>query len=92
MGWLWFIVKVVLFVAYVPGVLFRIVPSQSARVQALAHGLLYAVVLALLYQFVFHVERMTNPSTKTDSACPAGSHKCPSGDCVLDGDKHSPCH
>jgi hypothetical protein len=87
----WFLFKALLFVAYVPGVLFRLLPSYSTRVQALVHGVLYVVVLHLVYQMVFHVERMTNPSTKGDSGCPAGSHKCPSGDCVLDGDKHSPC-
>lgn len=89
---LWFLAKALLFVALVPGVLLRIPAGSSLRVQALVHGLVFAVVLSLLYRGVFHIERMTNPSTKKDAECPAGSHKCPSGDCVLDGDKHSPCH
>ena len=42
---------------------------------------------AWVLYFLYHdMERMTNLSTKVDSPCPAGSHKCPSGDCVLDGD------
>lgn len=89
--YLWALFKVLLFIAYVPGVLFRMLPNSTVRVQALAHGVLYVIVLHVVYQLVFHAERMTNPSTKNDSECPAGSHKCPSGDCVLDGDKHSPC-
>jgi len=90
--WIWFLTKVVLFVALVPGVLFRVIPNCSVKTQALVHGLLFVVALHVIYQVTHRVERMTNPSTKNDSSCPKGSHKCPSGDCVLDGDKHSPCH
>ena len=91
--WGWLFTKVVLFVALVPGVLLRL-PSKDAslRTQAFVHGLVAAVVLYLVYRATYMVEQMTNPSTKADSPCPAGSHKCPSGDCVLDGDVHSPCH
>jgi len=88
---LWFIFKALLFVAYVPGVLFRLYPSGSLRTQALLHGILYIVIVHLAYQSV-HTLKSSNPiDTKNDQPCPAGSHKCPSGDCILDGDKHSPC-
>lgn len=89
----WLLLKVLLFVALVPGVLLRL-PSKDAslRTQALVHGLVAAVVLYFAYRATHMVERMTNPSTRSDTPCPPGSHKCPSGDCVLDGDKHSPCH
>ena len=91
--WTWLFVKIALFIALVPGVLLRLPSKDSTlRTQALVHGLIAGVVLYFLYRATHAVERMTNPSTKSDSACPAGSHKCPSGDCVLDGDKHSPCH
>ena len=91
--WGWLFAKTVLFVAFVPGVLFRL-PSRDAslQTQAFVHGVIAAVVLYFLYRGTHMVERMTNPSTKSDAPCPAGSHKCPSGDCVLDGDVHSPCH
>jgi hypothetical protein len=90
--WLWFLTKVVLFIALVPGVLLRLPKDATLRTQALVHGFVYALLLSVIYRVVFQVESMTNPSTKSDTECPAGSHKCPSGDCVLDGDKHSPCH
>lgn len=90
--YLWFLFKVLLFIAYVPGVLFRILPSSSLQTQALVHGVLYAVVLHFAYQLVFHVDSKNSRSTKNDVECPAGSHKCPSGDCVLNGDIHAPCH
>lgn len=89
-GWLLF--KLVLFVAYVPGVLFRVVPSASPLVQALVHGVLYVVIMYIVHHVAANTRSSSNPSTKNDEACPAGSHKCPSGDCVLDGDKYSPCH
>lgn len=91
--WGWLLTKALLFIALVPGVLLRL-PSKDSplRTQAIVHGLVLAVVLYFVYRATHAIERMTNPSTKTDAACPAGSHKCPSGDCVLDGDVHSPCH
>jgi len=90
-GWLLF--KLVLFVAYVPGVVFRMLPNSSPLVQAFAHGVLFAVVMHLAHMVSANVRSSSsNPSTRSEAACPAGSHKCPSGDCVLDGDKHSPCH
>jgi len=90
--YLWFLFKVLLFIAYVPGVLFRIIPSSSSLVQSLVHGVLYVVVLHFAYQAVHHVGKSDNRNTKNDVECPAGSHKCPSGDCVLNGDIHAPCH
>lgn len=91
--WGWLLTKVLLFVAFVPGVLMRLPSKESSlRTQAIVHGVLATIVLYFLYRGVFMIESMTNPSTKADSPCPPGSHKCPSGDCVLDGDVHSPCH
>jgi hypothetical protein len=88
----WILTKIVLFLVFVPGMLLRLPSGASLRTQAFVHGLIAATVLYLLYTATHHIERMTNPSTKKDAPCPKGSHKCPSGDCVLDGDKHSPCH
>jgi hypothetical protein len=91
--WGWLLTKTLIFIALVPGVLLRLPSKDSTlRTQAFVHGIVAAVVLYFAYRATHAMERMTNPSTKADSACPAGSHKCPSGDCVLDGDVHSPCH
>jgi hypothetical protein len=91
--WTWLLIKAALFYALVPGVLVRLPSRESSlRTQAFVHGVIAAVLLYFIYRFTNVVEMMTNPSTKSDSPCPPGSRKCPSGDCVLEGDKHSPCH
>lgn len=79
--------KVVLFVALVPGVLFRF--PGSFKVQLVAHGLIFAVANHYLYYAV--MEGFDNPSTKVDHECPPNSVKCPSGDCKLASDKYGMC-
>jgi hypothetical protein len=85
-----YLLKIALFIAFVPGVLFRALPSSPMIVQVLAHGFLF---LALMY--VLNTSRIfegfDNPSTKVDPPCPPDYVKCPSGDCRLRTDVHSPC-
>jgi hypothetical protein len=86
------VLKALLFVALVPGVLIRLPPRASFKVQLLVHGL----VFALLLHFVFPMlEGFENPNSKADVPCPGtdGMYvKCPSGDCRLKTDVHSPCN
>jgi hypothetical protein len=79
--------KVVLFLALVPGVLFR--SPGSFKVQLLVHGTLFAFLNHYLYRMV--VEGFDNPSSKTDHPCPPNSVKCPSGDCKLAKDIYGIC-
>jgi hypothetical protein len=51
------------------------------------------VALYLAYKYVYPMlEGFSNPDTRTDIPCPPGYVKCPSGDCKLKTDVHSPCH
>ena len=87
------LVKAVLFVLLVPGVLVRLGPSFKA--QLLIHGLLFAFLNHYLYvHVVSRYEHFDNPDSREDKPCPGtdGMYvKCPSGDCRLKTDVHSPC-
>jgi hypothetical protein len=86
------VLKALLFVALVPGVLVRLPPRASFKTQLVVHGLLF---VGLLYYVFPMLEGFENPSTKTDVPCPGkdGMYvKCPSGDCRLKTDVHSPCN
>jgi len=80
-------IKVILFLALVPGVLFRF--PGTFKVQLVVHGLIFAVVNHYLYYMV--MEGFDNPSTKVAPECPPNSIKCPSGDCKLASDKYGIC-
>ena len=79
--------KVVLFLALVPGVVFRF--PGSFKTQLIAHGLIFAVLNHYLYNMF--VERFDNPNSKVDQPCPPNSIKCPSGDCKLTTDIYGIC-
>lgn len=77
----------------VPGVHLTIPPGASLREQALIHGVVFAVVNYYVYLYIRPaLERFDNPSTKTPAPCPSGYVMCPSGECKLASDVHSPCH
>jgi hypothetical protein len=51
------------------------------------------VALYLAYTYLRPMlEGFSNPDTRADQPCPPGYVKCPSGDCKLKTDVHSPCH
>lgn len=79
--------KVVLFILFAQMV--RRGPNHLR--DAVLAGLAFAVVNYYVYHMI---EGFDNPSTKTDEPCPGADGmyvKCPSGDCHLKTDKHSPC-
>jgi membrane protein implicated in regulation of membrane protease activity len=86
------VLKALLFVALVPGVLVRLPPGASFKTQLVVHGVLFVV---LVYYVFPMIERFENPNSKADVPCPGtdGMYvKCPSGDCRLKTDVHSPCN
>ena len=90
--WVAILLKVVLFMLFVPGVHFSIPPGGSLREQALLHGLVFAVVNYYVYLYIRPMlEGFGNPDTRVSAPCPPGYKQCGSGDCVLAGDKHGPC-
>lgn len=88
--WVNVLLKALLFIVFAPGVHFHI-PGTLVE-KALVGGLLFSVANWIVYKHVRPMlERFENPSTKIDQPCPPGSVKCPSGDCKVKGDVHSPC-
>ena len=90
--WVAILLKVVLFILFVPGIHFSIPPGGSLREQALLHGLVFAVVNYYVYLYVRPMlEGFENPSTRTAGPCLPGYKQCGSGDCVLESDVHGKC-
>lgn len=90
--WVAILLKVVLFMLFVPGIHFSIPPGGSLREQALLHGLVFAVVNYYVYVYVRPMlEGFENPNTRTPGPCPPGYKQCSSGDCVLESDVHGQC-
>ena len=90
--WVNILLKVVLFMIFVPGVHMSIPPKGSLIEKAVLHGIVFAVVDYVVYMYVRPLlETFDNPDTRVDQPCPPGSVKCASGDCKLKGDIHSPC-
>lgn len=90
------VLKALLFIALVPGVLVTLPPRASFKTQLLVHGLLFAVLNYYAYHYILPMlEGFENPNSKLDVPCPGtdGMYvKCPSGDCRLKTDVHSPCN
>jgi hypothetical protein len=90
--WVGILLKVILFMILVPGVHLTIPPGASIQEQALLHGLVFAVVNYYVYLYIRPMlESFQNPDTRAETPCPPGFKKCPSGDCVSETDKYSPC-
>jgi hypothetical protein len=90
--WVAILLKVVLFMLFVPGIHFSIPPGGSLREQALLHGLVFAVVNYYVYLYVRPMlEGFENPDTRKTAPCPPGYKQCGSGDCVLESDIHGKC-
>jgi hypothetical protein len=90
--WVSILLKVILFMLFVPGVHFSIPPGGSLREQAILHGLVFAVVNYYVYLYVRPMlEGFENPSTRTAAPCPPGYRQCPSGDCVHSSGKYGQC-
>jgi hypothetical protein len=71
------ILKALLFALLVPGVLFRLYPRGSTVEQTLVHGLVFLVVMHVLYR----CEQFTNPDTRLSPPCPKGYVSDDNGDC-----------
>jgi hypothetical protein len=80
MDTLFLLLKVALFVALVPGVLFSFPKGESFKVQAIVHGLIFAVVIHSLW--VTLRERFDNPDTRVNPTCPKGYTSNKNGDCL----------
>jgi hypothetical protein len=90
--WVAILLKVILFMLFVPGIHFSIPPGGSLREQAILHGLVFAVVNYYVYVYVRPMlEGFENPDTRKTAPCPKGYKACGSGDCVLESDIHGPC-
>ena len=77
----------------VPGVHLNIPPGASLREKAVIHAVVFAVANYLVYKTIRPLlEGFSNPDTRVNPPCPAGYVQCPSGDCRLKSDVHSPCH
>lgn len=56
------------------------------------HIAIIITALFLAYKYVLPMlEGFENPDTRINPECPAGYERCPSGDCRLKTDVHSPC-
>ena len=74
MDWINILLKALLFIAVVPGVLFRLTPSSSLLKQSILHGVLFGTLNYYVYMYVRPMlERFDNPDTKVLPPCPAGS-------------------
>lgn len=90
--WVNILLKAILFMVFVPGTHLNLAPRASLAERAVLHGIVFAVANYLVYLYVRPLlESFDNPDTRVDQPCPPGSVKCPSGDCRLKGDVHSPC-
>jgi hypothetical protein len=91
--WVNVLMKALIFMLLVPGVHLTIPPGASLREQALIHGAVFAVVNHLAYNYLLPMlERFENPDSRVKQPCPPGYDMCPSGDCRLASDVHSPCN
>ena len=73
------IVKVGLFMLLVPGVLFSLPAGESLKIQAIVHGLLFALLIHFLYRYL----REGFPDTRVNPQCPQGYEQSKNGDCFL---------
>ena len=90
--WVNILLKAMLFMLFVPGTHLNIPPGGKLLEQSVIHGLIFAVVNYLVYKYVRPLlENFDNPNTRAEQPCPAGYTKCPSGECRLKSDIHSPC-
>jgi hypothetical protein len=90
--WVNVLLKAALFVALVPGVLLRVPEGSSKEVQALVHGVVFAIVNWYVYMYVLPmIEGFDMPDSRKNPPCPEGSVRCSSGDCRVKGDIYSPC-
>jgi hypothetical protein len=71
------VLKGLLFALLVPGVLVRLYPSGSTLEQTLLHGLVFLVIMHVLYR----CEQFTNPDTRVNPPCPKGYIANDNGDC-----------
>jgi hypothetical protein len=86
------VVSALLFIAVVPGGFVRIAPRMSLPEQALLHGVVFVALSYLLYTYILpQLEQFENPDTRERQPCPEGYTMCPSGECRLATDLHSPC-
>jgi len=62
-------------------------------VQAVVHGVVFAVLNYFLYKFLEPMmrERFENPPTEVAPPCQKGYKSCPSGDCIPANDPHETC-
>lgn len=90
--WVNILMKAVLFMLLVPGVHLSIPPGGSLIEKAVIHGVVFAIANQLAYNYLLPMlERFDNPDTRENHPCPEGYVMCPSGDCRLASDVHSPC-
>jgi len=90
--WINILLKALLFMLFVPGGHLNVHSSGTLLQQSVIQGLIFAVVNYLVYIYVRPLlETFDNPNTRTDQPCPPGYTKCPSGECRLKSDVHSPC-
>lgn len=80
------VLSAILFVAFVPGVLFRFPEKSSHSTVVIAHAVLFAVTVSLVMQYYWQnirgfIEGMGNYGT----TCPNGYVLTPDEDCVPAG-------
>jgi hypothetical protein len=77
---------------FVPGSHLNIPPGGKLLEQSVIHGVIFAILNYLVYKYVRPLlENFDNPNTRAEQPCPVGYTKCPSGECRLKSDIHSPC-
>ena len=84
--------KVLLFIALIPGQFISIPETGPLWQKAVVHGVVFALVNYLVYIYIRPMlEGFENPDTRVDQPCPPNSIKCPSGDCKLKTDIYGMC-
>lgn len=88
--WANLLIKSTLFIALVPGVVFRVLPRASLVTQGAVHGVLFSVVNWFLYMYVIRgIENFDMPDSRPLPPCPAGSVRH-GKDCRMKGEGEAP--
>jgi hypothetical protein len=91
------ILSVLLFAAFVPGVLVRLPPRGSPRTVLVVHAVLFAVVTGFVMQFYWHnikgyLEKFGNYGATCPNGYMMGANQGGQPDCVPTGHATYPAH
>ena len=82
--WKWIIYNIVLFIAFLPGMIVTLPPSGSKMTVAVVHAILFAIVHKLGARYVKHYEFFEDmPNTNVPAVCRSGETLDYKGECRL---------